>query len=453
MYLQLSKYSFHTLLFSLFFIPSVLFAQDKDLAKADEYLKKAVTLTGTEKNELLKKAIELYTKVGKTKEEMYTTIGDALVDARDYNGATTYYTRGGTAVKKQGQIRIAEEYMENASEDAKNESKLIKKALDAYVKGGASKDGYKTVGDYYSAKGPEYDSLAFSYYEQGQVTEKLTEIGDNYYSKGPEYYAKAAEAYEKTGSPEGTKKAGDIYWGLGEKDVAFYEKAYTAYDKGHHMDGIKKYADRLFEMGQEDAANAQYNKIADYYVSTKNSGGLDKLASAAFDGGNYQLASMYYEKMADTKNMEKAQSYDALYKFDFAGAIDHFTKAEDMAMANAIKANLKTLETLPQIYNDLEEIKKTEPFVGMDSNAVLGKKVPNAQDQANFNAYYKSVQGTIADNVYKVSAAYQKLTDPTLKKVVKLKFQRFNAFKTILNPDTFVKKKEKAALKLEDVIL
>lgn len=433
----------------LMFIGLSVYAQDKNTAKAEEALKKAVTQKGEDKQDLLKKAEDLYVKSGLTQKDAYAKIADALVEAKDYTGAQTFYGRAGGDNKTEGFKKIADGYLEDAgSADAKNEPKLLKKVIDNYTKAKDPKTGYAKVGDYYMAKGPDFLQQALDNYEQGGASEQLTKIAEDFYSKGAEFYPKAAYAYEKTGTPEGYKKAGDIYWSI--KDTS---KAYAAYDKGNDMDGIKKYADALYAKGDVDAANAQYQKISDYYIANKNIDGLTKLAKAAFDKADYGLAAMYYEKMSDTKNAEKAQSYDALFKFDFDEAVKHFDASEDHETAKAIQDNLKVLQTLQPIIDEFELIKNNQPYVGSETNEVTGKKVENAKDKANFIAYYKAYISSVSDKVFQVSAAYAKLNNSTLKQVVQKRFLQYGAVRNLLNNDTFTKKKEKAQVKVDDIIM
>src|SRR3982750_4820441 len=117
-------------------------AQNKDIDKGKETLKKAMEQKDAAKrNEMVQKATESFQKGG-MKREMYALIGDAFLDKKDYVNAQSNYSRCDKPEKKEGMKKLAEAYVEEAfSGDEKNEAKALRKAMDFYTKAEAAKEG------------------------------------------------------------------------------------------------------------------------------------------------------------------------------------------------------------------------------------------------------------------------------------------------------------------------
>lgn len=434
-----------TFVCSLFVAPALM-AQDKNVLKAEEFLKKGVESTNaTEKREHLEKAVEYYTKAGMGK-ELFELVGDALVAGKDYASAARYYTRSTTEIKKAGYGKIGDALVEDAeaSSDDKEIAKLIKSAVSHYNKSDNPKAGYKNIGDIYYKQGEAKYDVALGYYIQGQVYEMVKTIADEYKSKGNDTLA--AQTYERMDNPEGYNAAGKIYEDAGE-----YSKAYIAYEKAGNMDGLLRYANRLFAIGNADEGIPQYQKIAAIYEQKNDKAGMTKLAESASKYGQYQLASDLYMKVNDYKKAETALVYQDLISFNIDGAIDHATKAEDPDLVAAINSSKATLDALAKIASNFDLIRDNEPSVikqyDTSKNLVL-----SADDMQSLKGYYTDYKTKIADQVYLLATNYAKLNHPVLKEVVKTKFQTYGAVRTILD-NNFVKKKEKAAVKTEDTFL
>lgn len=423
-----------------------LMAQDKNVTKAEEYLSKGVASTNaTEKREFLEKAVEYYTKSGMGK-ELFELVGDALVAGKDYTSAARYYLRGTTETKKVGYSRIGDAMVDDAaaSGDDKEVGKLIKSAVSNYRKGDNPEAGYKKIGDLYFGMGSgQYDN-ALSYYIMGKSYPDVKKIADNYLTAGND--TSAAKAYEQMDTPEGYNAAGAIYEKAGE-----YSSAYIAFEKAGNMDGLLRYANRLFETGNIDGGVPQYQKIAAMYEAKNDKAGMAKLAESASKYGQYQLANELYMKINDFKKAEIALVYMDLISFNYEGAIDHATKAEEESLVAAIKSNKATLAILEKIAKDFELIKNNEPYVTKqyDENKNL---VLSAEDMESLKGYYSAYKSKIADQTYLLATNYAKLSHDVLKQVMRTKFHTYGAVRTILD-NNMVKKKEKTAVKTEDTFL
>ncbi len=434
-----------TIVFGFAMAPAVM-AQDKNVAKAEEYLNKgAASTNATEKRELIDKAIEYYTKAGMGK-EMFEPIGDALVATKDYTGAARYYTRGTTEVKKAGNTKIGDALVEDAeaAADDKEKAKHIKSAISYYNKSDNPKAGFKKIGDIYYKQGPAKYDAALGYYIQGQVYDMVKTIADEYKSKGNDTLA--AQTYEKMDNADGYNAAGKIYEDAGE-----YSKAYIAYEKAGNMDGLLRYANRLFSIGNVEEGVPQYQKIAAIYETKQDKAGMAKLAESASKYGQYQLAADLYMKINDFKKAEMALVYQDLISFNIEGAIDHATKAEEPSLVSAIKANKASLDAIAKIGNDFDLIRQNEPSVikQYDNNKNLSL---SADDMQSLKGYYTAYKSKIADQTYLLATHYAKLSHPVLKEVIRTKFQGYGAVRNILDGN-LVKKKEKASVKTEDTFL
>jgi hypothetical protein len=124
-----------------------VFAQNKDIDKGKEVLKKAFEQKdAAKKNEMIQKSIELFTKGG-LKKEMNLIIGDEFLEHNDLTQASSYYNRCDKGEKANGLERVAQAYQDQAFGDAKNEAKLLRSAMSFYTKSGKAKEGAKSIGD------------------------------------------------------------------------------------------------------------------------------------------------------------------------------------------------------------------------------------------------------------------------------------------------------------------
>ncbi|CAN5185680.1 hypothetical protein BH09BAC1_BH09BAC1_26110 [soil metagenome] len=434
-----------TLMCSLMVSPSLM-AQDKNVTKAEEYVKKGLeTSNQTEKREHYEKAVEYYTKAGMGK-ELFELIGDAQVAGKDYVSAAKYYTRGTTDGKKAGYGKIGDAMVEDAdaSSDPKEIAKLIKSALSHYNKSADPKAGYKAVGDLYYKQGPTKYNEALTYYIQGGAGDMVKKIAEEYKAQGNDTLA--AQTYERMDNADGYNAAAKIYDESGD-----HSRAYIAYEKAGNMDGLLQYANREFEIGNTEAGVPQYRKIADIYEKKGDKAGMAKLAESASKYGQYQLANELYMKINDFKKAEMALVYDDLVNFNFDGAIDHATKAEDLTLVAAIKSSRTAMEAISKVAKDFDLIRQNEPSVTKqyDKNGSLQL---SAEDMQSLKGYYTAYKSKIADQTYLLAANYAKLNHEVLKQVVKTKFKAYGAVRNILDTN-MMKKKEKAAVKTEDTFL
>ncbi len=423
-----------------------LYAQDKNVIKADELLAKGVESTNaTEKRELIEKAVDLYEKSGMGK-ELFEIVGDALVAGKDYTSAARYYLRGTTEIKKAGYGKIGDAMVEDAgaSGDDKEVSKLIKSAVSSYRKSDNPEAGYKKIGDlYYNMGKGQYDN-ALDYYVMGKSFDDVKKIADGYIAAGMD--TSAAKSYERLNTVEGYNAAGVIYEKAGE-----YSSAYLAFEKAGNIDGLLRYANRLFATGNIDGGVPQYQKIAALYSEKDDKAGLEKLAESASRYGQYQLSNELYMKIDNFNKAEMALVYLDLINFNYDSAIEHAMKADEASLAAAIKANKATLGLLEKIAADYELIKNNEPSVikQYDENKNL---VLSAEDMESFKYYYADYKTKIADLTFSLATNYAKLNNEVIKQVMQTKFSSYGAVRTILDKN-FAKKKEKTAVKTEDTFL
>jgi tetratricopeptide (TPR) repeat protein len=420
-------------------------AQDKNIAKVDEYIAKAKSATdAAKKTEWFNKASEIImtNKLGK---EQFVKIGDAYLEEGDITNAAKYFMRCDKTDKAEGYVKIGHKMVEQAFDDPKAEAKTMRKAIDYFTKGGAAKEGYEAVGDAYYEKGKDSYLKAADYYAQGGVAAKLEKIAGEFLSDNkPDL---AADVYMKANTPEGYKKAGDLYFSAGE-----YNDAFTAYEKAGYAEGIKKYADKLYQDGQVSDAEAQYNKVADMYAAKSNVSGLNELAQSAENRGNYAMAAALYEKAGDNDKAGKARAYDRLFALDFDGAKSEFTTLGNADMVKAITANMKFLTPLKDAAEYFDEVKRAEPPVSYVVDTVTKKKTPVKTDIDAFNSYYKEAMTTIVDNCYIVSANVPKILHAGLKEAMMKRFKQYGAVRNILDSN-FGKKLSKEQITVKDIVL
>ncbi len=424
-------------------------AQNKDIDKGMETLKKAMEQKDAAKrNEMVQKATESFQKGG-MKREMYAIIGDAFLDKKDYTNAQSNYSRCDKPEKKEGMKKLAEAYVEDAfSGDEKNEPKALRKAMDYYTKADAMKEGARVIGDRFYEKGAGSYSKALEYYLMGDAAVKVEQIAKEFFEKGGADEVKAAETYLKLKNREGAKKAGDIYYSRNE-----FQKAIDAYLSGGVEEGIQKYADYLYSEHRNEEADNLIMRLGDAYTEKKNDEATEKLAASLMSKGSYLLASKLYDKAGNVSLGDKCRAYDALTNFRLEEAKSLFNQTNDAAMAKLITDNEKVLKPLQDLAETMEALLKNAPFVSLVVDSVTGKSVPSVSDQKMQEDYYKSVRDQIIKNVNDVSLNYTKLSDVNLKKYVKMCFLKYGAVRSILDKETFAIKKQKQDIKVKDVVL
>lgn len=430
-------------------VSTCAFAQNKDIDKGKEYLKKAMEQTDAAKRQdLINKATESFTKGG-MKREMYALVGDAFLEKKDYTNASSNYARCDKPEKKEGMKKIAEAYVEDAfTGEEKNQAKNLKKAMDFYAKGDATKEGARAIGDRFYEQGMESYGKALDYYITGEATVKIEAIAKEYFDKGGDNETKAAEVYLKMKTKEGYKKGGDIYYNRKE-----FQKAIDAYLAGGVSDGIQKYADYLYSENRYEEADNLILKLADALSDQKNDDGLEALAKSVMDKGSFALAAKIYDKAGNMNMGDKCRAYDALIGFRLEEAKGLFTNIGDNASSKMITDNEKALSPLKDVADNMEDLMKNAPFVTLIVDSVTGKSYPSPSDQKMQEDYYKSIKDQIIKNVYDISANFAKLTNPELKRYVKTRFLKYGAVRNILDKETLAVKKQKQDIKVKDIVL
>lgn len=419
-------------------------AQDKNVAKVDEYIQKAKAEPDKNKKTVLyNKAVEVITtaKLGK---EQYVKLGDAYVEEGDVVKASQFYMRADAADKKEGYIKIGDKLIEMAPEDPKSEPKTMKKAVDYYTKAGKTAEGYEAVGNSYYNRGKEFYPKAAEYYAQGGLTAKLEKIATELV--GANQKIKAAEVYLKMNNVEGFKKAGDLFFEAGDLPHAF-----DAYNEGKIGEGIQKYGDKAYADGKFSEGDAMHNRAAEIYIEKNDTKGLISLGAAAEKRGNFTMAADMYEKGGATDKAGNARAYEALYLLEFDAAKTALEGINDFETAKAIAANLKFLNPLKEVAATFEDIKQNQPYISMIEDET-GKKSPNPADISNFNEYYKSLAGSIFDNVNILSLNIPKITNPRLKDIMMKKFMQYGAVRNILD-SSYNKKLQKTQVTYKEVIM
>jgi tetratricopeptide (TPR) repeat protein len=429
-------------------------AQNKDIDKGKETLKKALEQTDAyKKQDMINKAKEMFAKGGLKPQEINVILGDAYLEKGDLVNATNSYNTATKEEKKIGLKKVAEAYVDQAfsGEDEKNMAKSLKKAMDLFGKAGEPKEGARMIGDRYFEQGEKSYPKALEYYLIGEANVKIEQIANSYFEKGGDNEVKAAETYLRLKTREGYKKAGDIYYNRNE-----FQKAIDAYLAGGIGEGIKKYAEFLYSEHRDEEADNLMLKLADAFSEKKDDEALEALAAETQKKGSYALAAKLYDKAGSVSKGDVCRAYDALIGFRLEEAKSLFAQAADpsvQAMAKLITDNQKFLNPLADLADNMEDLKKNAPFVNLITDSVTGKSVPSPSDQKLQEDYYKSILQQIIKNVNDIAANYAKLTDPTLKKFVKQRFLQYGAVRNILDKETFVVKKQKQDIKVKDVIL
>lgn len=426
-------------------------AQNKDIDKAHELLKKALEQTDNfKKQDMINKAKEMFAKGGLKPQEVNNILGEAYLEKGDLVNAQNSFNTASKEDKKIGLKKVAEAYVDLAfsGDDEKNAPKHLRKAMDLFGKAGDSKEGARLIGDRYFEKGSEFYDKALEYYLIGEATVKVEQIANKLFEKGGDNEVKAAEAYLKLKNPYGYQKAGDIFFNRKE-----YQRAIDAYLAGNVVEGIKKYAAYLYAEDRDEEADNLFLKLAEIYAEKHNDDDLEKLAKEVQEKGSYELAAKIYDKAGNAALAEKSRAYDALINLKIETAKSLFNAINDAAMVKAITDNEKILNALSDVGEALDQLAKGAPFVSLLVDSITGKKIPSPSDQKMMEDYYKSVRDQIITNVNLVSINYGKLNSDALKKYVKIRFKRYGAVRNILDAETFAVKKQKQDVKVKDVIL
>lgn len=447
--------SFKRILSAALFVAAfslVSMAQNKDVDKGNELLKKAMDQTDASKRQdLITKAIDSYQKGG-LKREMYALIGDAFLEKKDYTNASSNYSRCDKPDKKEGMKKIAEAYVDDAfNGEEKAEAKNLSKAMSYFGKGDATQEGARLIGDRYYGRGMSAYGKAIDYYVIGEAAVKIEQIAKEYMDKGGDDEVKAAETYARMKTAEGYGKSGDIYYGRKE-----YQKAIDAYMAGGVSKGILKYAEYLYSENRLEEADNLILQLADALSEKKDDDGLEKLAAETQSKGSYALAAKLYDKAGNVSKGDVNRAYDALVGFRLEEAKSLFMNAADPAMQGmekSIAASEKYLWPLKDLADNMEDLKRNAPFVTLITDSVTGKSYPSPSDQKTQEEYYKSIREQIIKNTMDISSNYSKLTDSNIKKFVKMRFLQYGSVRNILDKETLAVKKAKQDIKVKDVVL
>jgi hypothetical protein len=345
--------------------------------------------------------------------------------------------------------KVAEAYVEQAfNEDDKAQTKSLNKAMQLFGKADASKEGARMIGDRFYEKGMSSYPKALDYYVIGEGAVKIEQIGKEYFDKGGDNEIKAAETYLRLKTPEGAKKAGDIYYNRNE-----FQKAIEAYLSQGVEEGIQKYADYLYAENRSEEADNLIVRLGDAYSEQKNDDAVEKLAARTMNKGSYALAAKLYDKAGNVTMGDKCRAYDALIGFRLEEAKSLFATSNDVALVKMIETNEKALSPLSDLAENMEDLMKNAPFVNLITDSVTGKSVPSSSDQKMQEDYYKSIREQVIKNVNDIASNYAKLADPNLKKFVRQRFLKYGAVRNILDKETFIAKKQKADIKVKDIVL
>jgi hypothetical protein len=427
---------------------ATVFSQNKDIDKGDQTLKKAMEQTDRAKrNELIQKAREQWMSGGLKSPEIAVKLGDAYLEIKDYQAASTSFGSASKEERKVGFKKLAYLQLEEAfaSSDPKMEVKTLRSAISFFTKADAYKEGARAAGDKYYDRGADSYGKALEYYIPAEASDKIGKIAEDYLAKGDDI--KAAETFMLEKKEEGYKKAGDIYFG--KKN---YDKAFDAYYAGNITSGLKKYAEQLMAEGKTTEAEQMFGKVADAYLNKEDKASVTKMGEEQVAKSNYGLAATLYDKAGDDLKASKYKAYTQLLSFEFEEAIKLLEANGEASLAKAITSNLKFLTPLANVGYTLDEMKKGAPSIGTVTDA-NGNKVPEKADVKAFEDYYKNAKGQIFDQCNTLALNISKITDPELKKLMRQKFLQFKAVGNILNAESFAVKIQKAQVSFKDAIL
>ena len=433
----------------LWLTPNYAYAQeDKNEIKANELIEEAATNSSpSERRVLYEKALKLLEKAGYDK-KANAIIADAMVEIKDYNSAARYYGYAEPEQKKEGLMKIGDAYIQDAKEEPAKALKHYDKAVSYYGKAKEKNLGYIRVGDAYFEEGIESYENALKNYVFGKASDKINLLGDTYYAAGEKYYSFAAKAYSLVGTEENFIKSGNLYF-----DIAEYELAYAQYDTAKYMDGIIKFSDKMFSLGDVNSGNLQYSKVADFYEKKGNDDKLLSLAVKLYDSGRYNLAALFYQKAGVNDKAAKCELYHAIKAFDLPQAEAISTQMSDAVMTAVLKKNTSYLESFKAIATLFDQIKKDEPYVQMRLNETTQKNEPDKADMKIFEENYNALRSDILKELNNLTITFGKLSDETLKKIVRQRFLEYGAVRNILDPLTFKQKLSDSEVKTVDTFM
>ncbi len=422
-----------------------LSAQNKDIEKGKEKLKGAFKQKDqAKKNEEIQKATELLQKGG-LKREMYVILGDAFLENGELTQAETKYGQCDKVEKAEGYGKVAAAYVEQAMGDAKQENKLLDKAMKDYGKAGKAKEGAASIGDKFYERGEKFYPKAIDYYFRGTDTPSVIKIARDYEKKGADGMTPAFDLYKRAGL---FKKAGDLAW-----ESKQYAKAYDAYSAGEVTDGMRKCADKFYSLGQESEAQNIYIKMVESYTKTANTDGIEKLATENVNVMNYGLAARIYDKAGNLNQAKKYYAYDKFMALDLDSAKLLFTESDQVNLAKAIDANMKVLLPLKDVKMQFDDWAKQQPNVGIEMDPETNQYKPVAKDEQMLVDYYKLIKDQISDQCQIISKNINLIKDPELKKVLMKRFLQYPAVGKILDKQTFAVKLTRGSTQVKDVYL
>lgn len=427
---------------------SFVFAQNKDIDKGKEVLKKAFEQKdAAKKNEMIQKSIELFTKGG-LKKEMNLIIGDEFLEHNDLTQASSYYNRCDKGEKANGLERVAQAYQDQAFGDAKNEAKLLRSAMSFYTKSGKAKDGAKSIGDKYFEKGEQFYPSAIDYYFMAQDSAAVEKVADTYVAKGGEAAFKSIDILKRIGSKSALEKAGNICY-----DRKQFDRAYECYSNGDITAGLEKIADKYNEVGRTTEAGNIYVKIAENYMKTANTDAVEKLGTDNVKAMNFSLASRIYDKAGNMNKSKKYLAYNKFMELDLDSAKMLLTEVGELDLVKAIETNMKHLDNIKNNVMVLNDFVQNQPFVTMESDPETGKQRPAVKDENILIEYYKGIKDAIVETFHGISKSTLAISNPELKKMLIKHFQQYPAGTKVLDPTTFAVRLQKSTAQVKDVYL
>jgi tetratricopeptide (TPR) repeat protein len=431
----------------LLFTSVHLSAQNKDIEKGKEKLKEAFKQKDqTKKGEDIQKATELLQKGGLKTQAINAILGDAYLEEGDLTHAEAKFGQCDKEGKADGYGRVAAAYVDQAmSADAKNEPKLLDKAMKDYTKAGKFKEGASAIGDKYYEKGEAFYNKAVDYYFKGADTPAVIKIARDYENKGADGVTPAFDLYKRAGL---FKKAGDLAWSSKQ-----YAKAYDAYSAGEITEGMRKCADKFYSLGQESEAQNIYIKMVETYTKTANTDAIEKLATENVNVMNYALAARIYDKAGNLNQAKKYYAYDKVMSLDIDSAKILLTESDQTSLAKSIDANKKLLTPLRDVKMQFDDWAKQQPNVGIEMDPETNQYKPVAKDEQMLVDYYKLIKDQISDQCQIISKNVTAIKDPILKRMIMKKFLSYPAVGRILDKETFAVKLTRGSTQVKDVYL
>lgn len=412
----------------------------KKLAKANALIGQAMKEKDKGKqSELLNNALELYREM-KMLKEGNLAIGDAFYNKGDLKSADRYYAKGGKENKQDTKDKIGKAYLEDAFKET--DPKLQKKAFDnafkALSKAYNPAEANRLIGNEFFDMGMDYYPQALDYYQRGGYSEGIMLIGDLYAAK-PENIEQAAATYTITKQRDGYKKAGDLYYSKGD-----LVKAMEYYATGGVIEGYQKFATELKKADKIKEYNQVVEIITDTLRKRNDMDALSEYAVQAERDNNYTLASSLYAKLGNTKLEKQYAAYNHMMGLEVIPAKEIFKANGNEDIAEDIDRNIKALTDMQQSLFVLRELEKNVPKVNSKINPHTGELEYDKNDLKLRSQHYgnPSIQKSISDVVYGVSANYAKLNckNAKLQGLVREAMLKFKPVKNILDNYNFTKK-------------